>query len=120
MNKKDIPPSSSLGRIIKSEPQPEKETLEDRTMSMASGKSSSSSDSKRQSRQTDLSEDQRKELQRQRNISYLRKSREKIKEQDKRDRQIFEENERKIERLEGMVERLESELHHSPKKSTTK
>lgn len=87
---------------------------------MASGKGSSSSDLERQSRQTDLSEEQRKELQRQRNISYLRKSREKIKEQDKRDRQIFEENERQIERLEGMVQRLESELHHTPKKSSKK
>lgn len=112
--------SSTYRPNIKSEPQLEKESSNDRRADMASGKGSSSSDSKRQSRQTDLSEEQRKELQRQRNISYLRKSREKIKEQDKRDRQIFEENERKIERLEGMVERLESELHHSAKKSTKK
>lgn len=85
---------------------------------MDSGEKASSSKSRRQSRNNDLSDQEKKELQRKRNIGYLRKSREKVKEEEKSDKQIFEDNEKKIKQLEGMVERLESELSNSSKNSS--
>lgn len=71
------------------------------------------SSSKRPKKWQDLSEDEVKELQRQRNIAYLKKSRDKQKAQEQHDKELFERNERQIERLEHLAERLETELRTS-------
>lgn len=58
----------------------------------------------------EMSESEKKEVFRQRNIANLRRSRQKKKMEEIEDRKIFEENEKKIRQLESMAKAMEKEL----------
>lgn len=71
------------------------------------------SETKTKTKRHELPDNDRKELQRQRNVANLRKNREKCKQEDIRDKEMFKKNEEKIERLEIMAEKLEREIRGS-------
>lgn len=80
----------------------------------SSGASSSSgqkeSSSAEPKRWIDMTEAEKQEVYRQRNIANLRKSRNKKKNEEKEDNRILEENDKKIADLERMVKNMEREL----------
>lgn len=55
--------------------------------------------------------EEKQEIFRKRNAANLRKSRERRKNEDMQDQILFEENERKIVRLESLVQDMEKELN---------
>lgn len=68
---------------------------------------------RRKSKWSDVPEDEKREILRQRNNANLRKNRDKRKKEEVEDRMIFEENEKRISHLESMVQDLESELRRA-------
>lgn len=58
----------------------------------------------------DLSEDEKKEVLRMRNVEQCRKNRKKWKESDEEMNSLYKSNEKKIEQLEEMVTQLSKEL----------
>lgn len=68
----------------------------------------------------DLPEEEKREVLRRRNVDQCRKNRQKWRDNDKEMQELYDKNEKKIEQLERMAERLSAELEQAQSSSSSK